>query len=303
MNNEIWKPLIYKDIKHIYEISNYGRIRNIKSGKILTSVKNISNDHYQISLRLNKESGKWNGKRTFSLHVLVANIFIPNPDNKPIIHHIDGDPSNNHISNLMWVTVSEHQVLTYELEQRDRKIGEANINSKYNSDQYHKIIELIKDDKNIPISEISYLTGISVNMIREFIHDNVKWFSDKDIELLKNYEGFQSITEKEMRNVFYLAQSEDVSVADISRLTGVNISTISSIVNHCAPIKWKYLYNEYDIPNRNKTKDKIIIDKKTTNKIHKLLKSGMTPKEVISKLNLDSSLNLYNKIYRLYLQY
>lgn len=42
------------------------------------------------------------------LHTLVAEIFVPNPENKTVVHHIDFDPTNNDPSNLMWVTRNEH---------------------------------------------------------------------------------------------------------------------------------------------------------------------------------------------------
>lgn len=43
-----------------------------------------------------------------ALHILVAQAFISNPENKPEVHHIDGNPANNDVSNLMWVTSKEH---------------------------------------------------------------------------------------------------------------------------------------------------------------------------------------------------
>ena len=45
----------------------------------------------------------------FRVHRLVAAAFIPNPENKPCIDHIDGDRANNHADNLRWVTVKENQ--------------------------------------------------------------------------------------------------------------------------------------------------------------------------------------------------
>lgn len=45
---------------------------------------------------------------TWLVHRLVATVFIPNPDNLPEVHHIDGDRENNNVSNLMWISKAEH---------------------------------------------------------------------------------------------------------------------------------------------------------------------------------------------------
>lgn len=48
-------------------------------------------------------------RRATTLHTLIAEIFIPNPEGKTVVHHIDGDASNNDpTTNLMWVTAKEH---------------------------------------------------------------------------------------------------------------------------------------------------------------------------------------------------
>ena len=54
-----------------------------------------------------------NGKRTYT-HRLVAEKFIPNPENKPQVNHIDGKKWNNHVSNLEWNTVSENVQHAYD---------------------------------------------------------------------------------------------------------------------------------------------------------------------------------------------
>ena len=82
-----------------YEISNYGNVRN--NTKI---VKAVPNKHgYNVVVLCNGI------RKSVNIHRLVAAAFIPNPENKPCVDHIDGDRANNHADNLRWVTVKENQ--------------------------------------------------------------------------------------------------------------------------------------------------------------------------------------------------
>lgn len=63
------------------------------------------------------------------VHRLVAETFIPNPENKPEVHHRDRNPSNNHYTNLQWVTKKEHDDIHLEerrVFQSERMIGNKN---------------------------------------------------------------------------------------------------------------------------------------------------------------------------------
>ena len=99
--NEIYKTISGFDN---YEVSTFGNVRNIKSGRILkVSLNNSINGYYKVGLCLN--GNKYTNKK----HRLVAKAFIDNPDNKSFIDHIDNDKLNNHISNLRWCSNAENQ--------------------------------------------------------------------------------------------------------------------------------------------------------------------------------------------------
>lgn len=95
---EIWKDV--PGYIGLYKVSNYGRVKSVKKQLVLKT-SGSGNRYKTVAL--------CNGMRkTFRLHRLVAAAFIPNPENKPCIDHIDGDRANNHADNLRWVTAKEN---------------------------------------------------------------------------------------------------------------------------------------------------------------------------------------------------
>ena len=86
-----------------YEVSNYGEVRNLKSGYILKQVYN-----YGYALVCIKDSNNKFGLKR--VHRLVAQAFIPNPLNKPDVNHKDFNRSNNCVDNLEWATRSENNL-------------------------------------------------------------------------------------------------------------------------------------------------------------------------------------------------
>lgn len=96
---EEWKSI--KDIPN-YDVSNLGRIRNNKTERILKP--KLIRGYESVCLR------KYNKNIHKRVNRLVAEAFIPNPLNKPLVNHIDYNPQNNNVNNLEWVTNSENQL-------------------------------------------------------------------------------------------------------------------------------------------------------------------------------------------------
>lgn len=91
-----------------YQVSNTGKVRSLcyKNPRILSTGKTGKYRNY-LEVKLYKD-GRGTGKN-YKVHRLVAEAFLPNPDNKPQVNHIDGNTFNNDVSNLEWVTDSENQ--------------------------------------------------------------------------------------------------------------------------------------------------------------------------------------------------
>ena len=83
-----------------YQVSNHGRVRNKKTGKILKPY--LTREYYRVSLYNDS------GRKCKLIHRLVAEAFLTNPQQKPAINHINGRKTDNNLSNLEWVSASEN---------------------------------------------------------------------------------------------------------------------------------------------------------------------------------------------------
>ena len=95
MDEEIWKDINGTNDK--YKVSSYGRVKNKETGSVLKQSRNNVGYLYVVI----------NGKSE-AVHRLVCEAFIPNPEHKPEVNHLDEDKENNKSGNLSWVTHAEN---------------------------------------------------------------------------------------------------------------------------------------------------------------------------------------------------
>lgn len=148
---EIWCEVKYKNIKpDMYEVSNYGGLRNIKTGKKLHPW--IGKNGYMYCTFMCND----NTVISIGMHVIVAKHFLEVPKelqniDEPIVpNHNDFDRSNNYVGNLTWMTYAQNN--EYNRINGHWKICEDAPNSKVENALVHKICQFMEDGyKNIQI--------------------------------------------------------------------------------------------------------------------------------------------------------
>lgn len=99
---EEWRDIVIEqnavvyDYTGLYQVSNLGRVRNVKSGNIKKLSVNCKNGYVSVSLF---KSGK---RKVFYTHRLVATMFIPNPNNLEEVNHLSEVKTDNRVDNLEW---------------------------------------------------------------------------------------------------------------------------------------------------------------------------------------------------------
>jgi hypothetical protein len=149
LSNEYWKDI--EGYEGLYQVSNLGRVKSLRSNKILKQQTDKNGYKRVILSYLNKQ-------KCFQVHRLVAIAFILNTDDKPTVNHEDGNKENNLVSNLSWATNSEqtkHAIKNklIDLSKRD----------------YKSIIEKTISKTRKPIVQYD----INGNLIKRFIGINV----------------------------------------------------------------------------------------------------------------------------------
>lgn len=141
-----------------YTVTDEGEVYNSKGWQMKHRVNGAG--YAQLGIRMNDGSRKF-----FVVHRLVAAAFIPNPENKPHINHIDGNKLNNHVHNLEWCTPKEN--MAHAANVLGRGVGDNSSVRVISSVQAKEICRLLElGHTNYEIAEVMNVTLGIVTTIR-----------------------------------------------------------------------------------------------------------------------------------------
>lgn len=155
-------PLKFRNLKNNYMINNYGQVWHKEHLKLKSTYLNDSG-YPCCSLTINGKD------YTVTIHRLVVMTFIPNPENKPCVNHINGNKENNSVKNLEWVTHKEntkHAIDTGLFNPKSTENRARGINAGkniYNEKQIREVCELLQ--KGYGATKISRMTDVSADNI------------------------------------------------------------------------------------------------------------------------------------------
>lgn len=159
---ELWKPLNqYKGI----QISSLGRIRKAanrsKKERILTEFPKDRDGYCRCSVQ--RLDGTWTSQ---PVHRLVAMAFIENPGNKTVVNHMDGNRSNNEVTNLEWVTPKENVLHSFKYGERKicKEVPKRTILTDYQIGQIDNLRSMYT------VSQIAKLFNIEYQSLKNIIH-------------------------------------------------------------------------------------------------------------------------------------
>ena len=166
--NEQWKDI--PGYEGLYQVSDHGRVKSC--ARVVPSALFGQQKVSEKMLKPSMDRGyaritlSYNGK-TYrkTAHQFVAICFIPNPECKPHVNHIDGNHSNNHVSNLEWCTPSENEKHSY------------------------KVLGKINHQRKLHQSDIDFIKSTAIKAVRYRGGGNIKEIANKfnvDVSTIHN---------------------------------------------------------------------------------------------------------------------
>ena len=275
-NDEIFLPVPEKYIPGLipntYEVSNYGRVFNNKTGNFIGSLD--QDGYFRSVLRTD------NGYVQKGNHTLMMLAFNPPTTYDPKIdipNHLDGIKYHNTLDNLEWTDLIGNA--RHAIENNLHKMyGEENPNNKLTEFQVREICELIQSGKYFDI-EIAEMYNVSYANISD-IHKGKIWNKiSKDYDLSKRKLKGKGITRDQAIKICELLEENKYNISQIADMVGTSNGVIFSIIDHKC---WIDVSKDYNI-NKNFSKK---FTENTIREICKLLKEN--------KYNYQELANMFN---------
>ena len=179
------KPI--KNFERYLISSDDGRVYSNAKNKHMYPLKTfVKPDGYlAVSLWDDNEVGK-KKRKTFLVHRLVAETFIPNPENKLTVNHIDGNKQNNCVNNLEWATHTEQELHSFALGLNYARKGEEANRAELTWDIVHYIRNSYP---KVSVKELSKKFNTTVENIYAILY-NYNWVEDNYVKAKNRKRGY-----------------------------------------------------------------------------------------------------------------
>lgn len=155
-----WKPIHINSKQTCYQVSNNGFVKNLNTNTILNG-SHDARGYVVVSIWLDDKM------YTKKVHRLVAEAFIPNPDNKPTVNHKDGNKENNNIANLEWATHKENIDHAIQTGLRDLK-GMNSSSNIYTDETVHRVCKML--EQRVSARDIADTLNVNINLPRRILY-------------------------------------------------------------------------------------------------------------------------------------
>lgn len=234
-----WRDVIIDGSISGYMVSNVGEIRG-KRGNILRKDK-LDVGYYRIN-------GYHNNPIKLSIHREVAKAFIPNPENKPMVNHINGNKLCNWVENLEWVTHQENMKHAVETKLIDFK-GIKHPENVYSEKQIMDACHMLSDKSNRLI-DIEKSTGINRSILYS-IRTGRSWSHISSKYGLSAPRRQKEFDPEDIRLACILLSDQSISYDKIYETTSIPPRTLLKIVKRSR--KYKELAEKYGVRKPSRT--------------------------------------------------
>jgi predicted XRE-type DNA-binding protein len=251
----VWSEIIIDGQYTGYKINKFGTIID-KYGKEIKKYQLKEDWYYQVYI--NKFGLKL-------VHRLVAQAFIPNPDNKPQVNHINGKKTCNWVGNLEWVTAKENSEHAWNCNLVNNA-GENQGSTTYTNEQIREVCKLLEENI-LSYEEISKITGVKKNIISSIKTGNTWKSISGAFTLPPKKEKLYS--DDKITEVCKLLENPDIPQTEISKITGVSVNTIKDIMKKSS---YSRISDKFNIVPRNNYGASCPVSKYSEKQIHQVCK-------------------------------